>query len=222
MDIFDTSKAEKYHFLSGIKIIISVPSRMIVVIVTVTAAVVLFLSYYLHTKGCQWLSNVLISVACGLFTGIVLCIYSNYRHIALARIESEYTKTKSAVDYLYECKYDVKALSKMDSSFDEDKTIFDSLNQIRESFDEIEDIICEIPERVFDKVLDFDEKYPLRIELRDQIEAAYKAIKDEEDEEGIRCFCELSEEAYKNLIAWLVPVKNDLEEKYRAFSKTIL
>ena len=67
---------------------ITLPSFLWVIAFIVISAVLLTASYFTRTSN-PWLSGVLVSVACGIITGVILYFLSNLRSIQLYNLQME-------------------------------------------------------------------------------------------------------------------------------------
>ena len=68
---------------------LKLPNLWWTICLAVSAFLLCIVSFYFHTKGHQWLPNVLVSIACGIVTGLVLYFLSNIRNNKMAHIQKE-------------------------------------------------------------------------------------------------------------------------------------
>ena len=141
------------------------------------------ISYYVQAS-CPWLSNVLISTACGFLTGAVLYGLANKRN-------STYSKQKDELDLLSRLKHDAHELGCDARYFREYHSLhaeeIDSDQFVRRSIEGAYDIceaILDLSEKLFAELnIDEDEIDLLSME---SIENIYRSIADIDEDEGLQ------------------------------------
>ena len=145
--------------------------------------IIYVISYYVQAS-CTWLSNVLISIACGFLTGAVLYGLANKRN-------STYSKQKDELYVLSRLKHDVHELGGDTKYFQEYHSLYaeeiDSEQFARRSIEKAYDI-CEaifaLPEKLFAELnIDEDE---IDLLCMESIENIYRSIADIDEDEGLQ------------------------------------
>ena len=144
--------------------------------------IIYVISYYVQAS-CTWLSNVLISIACGFLTGAVLYGLANKRN-------STYSKQKGELDVLSRLKYDAHELCGDAKYFREYHSLYaeeiDCDQFTRRSIEKAYNIceaILSLPEEVFAE-LGIDEE-EIGLLCMDSTEDFYRSIEDIDEDEGL-------------------------------------
>ena len=119
---------------------ISLPTVLWIMIFLIVCVSLLILSYFLHESN-PWFSGVLVSISCGIITGVILYFLSNLRSGKLHKLEIEedeiYPVYKLISDVLFEkCIIDnSRNLGTYDYTIQEEtKAIMDKLILVSDSF----------------------------------------------------------------------------------------
>ena len=68
---------------------LKLPNFWWTICLAISAFLLCGISFYFHVKGHQWIPNVLVSIACGIVTGLVLYFLSNIRNNKIMHIKKE-------------------------------------------------------------------------------------------------------------------------------------
>lgn len=178
-------------------------------------------SYFAHKNNCVWLSNVLISLSCGLASGFVIYLLSNYRANRGGVLKTEHDSLQKFMDYLLEQKRTLEYYICYNSLDNDKEDMWGFIRRTGFSVDEIENRIVELPEHVFYDLLDYFNNHPLsKGSLKRELEEAYDAVEDELDVQNIVHLCEKALEIYKKYIDWILPVKEKIDISYNKYKKT--
>ena len=184
---------------------------VIIVILIIVAIIVLRLS-----KVCNegWLRDVLISFACGLFSGLTLYFLTNIRNVKNFEINDYYSRLKKIVSIMIDIRRDAEYYKDNENLWGEETGICLRCQKLIDRLDVFQDEIYELPDNLFIKFTGGFENI-LTNNCVDAVKEKYNEIKDYDD---------LSEyeETYKAILDYMNKAKtiiNPVYESYRTLYK---
>lgn len=190
---------------------------LIIVIFMIVAILSLIASKVYDIIDNGWLSNVLISFACGLFSGLTLYFLTNVRNVKNIKINEYYSRLRKVVGMMTEIRRDAKYYKDNENLWGEETGICLRCEKLIDRLDIFQDEIYELPDALFIQFTgDFENV--LTDNVVDTIKARYDVVEDNDD---------LSQ--YENIYMAVVDYMNAIEkiikpvyEKYRKLYKNSL
>lgn len=140
---------------------LKLPNFWWTICLAISAFLLCGISFYFHVKGHQWIPNVLVSIACGIVTGLVLYFLSNIRNNKIMHIKKE-------LRVLSEMKESLKTIQGLGSYYYLSSTLKEMIdipkaymlsNEFLEALKTLKELHCQLSLDTF-KELGLDENNP--------------------------------------------------------------
>ena len=170
-----------------------------------------YIASFFAQESCAWLSNVLISTACGFLTGLVLFFLANRRMAKQEIIKLEYEMLLDIRNKAHEFSSDAKYYQKYHSLYTEEIEYDNFFRKIIEGIYVVQEDLFSLPDVLFSE-LDIDVENTDFLDF-DVFESAYQKIKDieEETEKADKLLLDIAERMIQIEQKLRVPIKSKKE-----------
>lgn len=119
--------------------------------IMVATIVCLVLSWVFYEKEFSWLSNVMISFACGLLSGLTMYFLTNVRTVKNTKISDYYSRLKDLMGMVIEIKRDAQYYMDNETLWGEETGVLLRCERLLERLDDFQEKIYETPDRLFEQ-----------------------------------------------------------------------
>ena len=170
-----------------------------------------YIASFFAQESCAWLSNVLISTACGFLTGLVLFFLTNRRMAKQEIIKLEYEMLLDIRNKAHELSSNAKYYQKYHSLYTEEIEYDNFFRKIIEGIYVVQEDLFSLPDVLFSE-LDIDVENTDFLDF-DVFESAYHKIKniEEETEKADKLLLDIAERMIQIEQKLRVPIKSKKE-----------
>ena len=194
---------------------------IIIISFLVVTIACLWLSHVFDSNGLSWCSNVMISISCGMISGLTLYFLANIRANRQKKINTDYEFLRQLVGKANSILRDANYYRDCEYAWGEDISLSLRCEQLIDKFEEFHGDVLDLPDRLFSQ-FGLDEENLFTDLTVNQIAEQYRKI---EDYDNHQCYVIVYEKMISYLeasIQAISPTWKKYIELYRASEKTFL
>lgn len=190
---------------------------VIIICLVLVAFITLIASKAYDVRANSWLSNVLISFACGIFSGLTLYFLTNVRNVKNIKINEYYSHLRKVMRMMTDIRRDAKYYKENENLWGEEMGVCLRCEKLIDRLDIFQDEIYELPDELFVQFTgDFENV--LTDNIIDAIKVRYDEVEDYDD-------LSQYEQTYMAIIEYMSAAEKIIKpiyEKYRKLYKESL
>ena len=155
---------------------------IIIIAFLIVTIACLWLSYFFDLNELSWYSNVMISISCGMISGLTLYFLANIRANRQKRINTDYEFLRQLVGKANSILRDAKYYKDCEYAWGEDISLSLRCEQLINKFEEFHDDVLDLPDRLFSQ-FGLDEENLFTDLSVNQIAEQYRKIEDYDDQQ---------------------------------------